>query len=235
MDFVDYYSVLGIDKTATTKDIKSAYRKLARKYHPDLNPHDKNAKRNFQQINEANEVLSDPEKRRKYDQYGKEWQHADQFEKEKHTRSQSSGSGGAAYSGMGAEGDFSDFFESLFGGASGSGRNRQARYRGEDFNAELHLDLADAFKTQKQTLTVNSKKIRISIRQESKTDRQSKLRVMVVREQMADRLVIYILHFQSPITLVLNGPGMICLPKLVLIFTQQFWEATSQLTPSAGK
>ena len=69
MTFVDYYKILGIDKTATPKDIKNAYRKLARKHHPDLNPNDKDAKRNFQQINEANEVLSDPEKRKKYDQY----------------------------------------------------------------------------------------------------------------------------------------------------------------------
>jgi curved DNA-binding protein len=73
MDFVDYYKLLGIEKTATAKDIKNAFRKLARKYHPDLNPNDKDAKRKFQQINEANEVLSDPEKRKKYDQYGKDW------------------------------------------------------------------------------------------------------------------------------------------------------------------
>ena len=62
MDFIDYYKILGIDKNATPKEIKNAYRKLARKYHPDLNPNDKDAKKNFQQINEANEVLSDPEK-----------------------------------------------------------------------------------------------------------------------------------------------------------------------------
>jgi len=91
MIFIDYYKILGIDKTATSKDIKNAYRKLARKYHPDLNPNDKDAKRNFQQINEANEVLSDPEKRKKYDQYGKEWQHAEQFEKAKQQQEQSSG------------------------------------------------------------------------------------------------------------------------------------------------
>ena len=79
--YIDYYKILGIDKNATQEEIKKAYRKLARKHHPDLNPNDKNAKSNFQQINEANEVLSDPEKRKKYDQYGKDWQHAEQFEK----------------------------------------------------------------------------------------------------------------------------------------------------------
>jgi curved DNA-binding protein len=162
MDFVDYYKLLGIDKTATTKDIKNAYRKLARKYHPDLNPKDKDAKRNFQQINEANEVLSDPEKRKKYDHYGKDWQHSEQFEKQKQYQQQSSNSREARYSGSQSEGDFSDFFESMFGGA-GAGRGRQVKYRGEDFTAELHLELIDAYKTQKQTLTVNGKKIRITI------------------------------------------------------------------------
>src|ERR1700757_3248036 len=79
MDFVDYYKALGVEKNASAEDIKKAYRKLARKLHPDLNPNDKEAHKKFQQINEANEVLSDPEKRKKYDQYGKDWQHADQF------------------------------------------------------------------------------------------------------------------------------------------------------------
>jgi curved DNA-binding protein len=165
MDFVDYYKILGIDKTATLKDIKSAYRKMARKYHPDLNPNDKDANRNFQQINEANEVLSDPEKRKKYDQYGKDWQHAEEFEKARQyqEQEQSSGSRGARYSGGESEADFSGFFESLFGGAAGAGRNRQVKYRGDDINAELHLELIDAYKTHKQTFTVNTKNIRITI------------------------------------------------------------------------
>jgi len=163
MDFVDYYKILGIDKTATEKDIKNSYRKLARKYHPDLNPNDKDSNRKFQQINEANQVLSDPEKRKKYDQYGKEWQHADEFEKQNQYREQSSNQSGHRFSGGQSEGDFSDFFENLFGGSAGAGRSRQAKYRGEDFNAELHLNLIDAYKTQKQTLTVNGKKIRITI------------------------------------------------------------------------
>jgi len=81
MAFVDYYKVLGIDKTASADDIKKAYRKLARKYHPDVNPNDNEAKQRFQEINEANEVLSDPEKRKKYDQYGEHWQHGEEYEK----------------------------------------------------------------------------------------------------------------------------------------------------------
>jgi len=163
MTFIDYYKILGIDKTATPKDIRTAYRKLARKYHPDLNPNDKDAKKNFQQINEANEVLSDPEKRKKYDQYGKDWQHAEVFDKAKQYREQSSDSGGTWYSETQPEGDFSRFFESMFGGSAGASRSRQVKYRGEDYNAELHLDLLAAYKTHKQTLTVNGKKIRITI------------------------------------------------------------------------
>ena len=159
MDFVDYYKLLGIAKTATPKEIKSAYRKLARKHHPDLNPNDKDAKKNFQQINEANEVLSDPEKRKKYDQYGKDWQHADQFEQQRQQRGQSRYTGGQEYS-SDDDSDFSSFFESMFGG---SGRKSQTKFRGQDFNAELKLNLTDAVKTNQQTLTVNGKNIRITI------------------------------------------------------------------------
>jgi curved DNA-binding protein len=162
MDYVDYYKLLGIEKSATQKDIKSAYRKLARKYHPDLNPNDKDAKRKFQQINEANEVLSDPVKRKKYDQYGKDWQHSDQFEQHSQYRQQTAGQKKYAQTQSGE--DFSDFFESLFGGgASGFGRTRQAKFRGEDFNAELQLELKDAYTTHKRTLNVNGAKIRITI------------------------------------------------------------------------
>jgi len=163
MDFVDYYKILGVDKTAESKDIKNAYRKLARKYHPDLNPNNTDAKTNFQKINEANEVLSDPEKRKKYDQYGKDWQHADDFEKQKQQQSQTYGSRGASYSGGQYEGDFSDFFASMFGGGARSGSGRQAKYKGEDYTTEIHLELIDAYKTHKQTLTVNGKNIRITI------------------------------------------------------------------------
>ena len=163
MDYVDYYKLLGIEKSATPQEVKNAYRKLARKFHPDLNPDDKDSKINFQKINEANEVLSDPEKRKKYDQYGKDWQHSEQFEKENRTRQQSPFTDEARYSGMGTDGDFSDFFESIFGKAGGSSGNRKVKYRGEDFSAELHLELENAFKTHKQTLTVNGQKIRITI------------------------------------------------------------------------
>lgn len=164
MDFVDYYKILGVDKNATDDQIKKAYRKLARKLHPDLNPNDKEAHKKFQQVNEANEVLSDPEKRKKYDQYGKDWQHADEFERAKQSNRRSSYDSGHPFSGDTAEGaDFSDFFESLFGGAGGSPRNSQAKFRGQDYNAELQLGLRDAYITHQQTLTVNGKNVRITI------------------------------------------------------------------------
>src|ERR1035437_7894070 len=143
MTFIDYYKILGIEKTATAADIKNAYRKLARKYHPDLNPNNKDAHTNFQQINEANEVLSDVEKRKKYDQYGKDWKQSDQFENAQ--RNQQSSQRNANFS-SGSDSDFSDFFASMFGGAgAGGARSRHAKYRGEDLNAELHLELIEAY------------------------------------------------------------------------------------------
>jgi curved DNA-binding protein len=163
MDFIDYYKILGVEKNASSDDIKKAYRKMARKYHPDINPNDKDAQKKFQQVNEANEVLSDELKRKQYDQSGKDWRRAEEFEKSKQTRNQhNSNSGEYTYSG-GAS-DFSDFFESMFGrpgGATGGGR--EVKFRGQDFHADLNLSLLDAYLTHKQTLNVNGKEIRITI------------------------------------------------------------------------
>lgn len=162
MDFIDYYKVLGVDKNAPQDDIKKAYRKLARKLHPDLNPNDKEAHKKFQQINEANEVLSDPEKRKKYDQYGKDWQHAGQFEQS--GQSQQRGFGKETFTGDFSDNDFSDFFTSMFGDKGTTGfRQRQTKFRGEDYHADLKLNLTDVYKTHQQVLTVNNKNIRITI------------------------------------------------------------------------
>ncbi|HEY6902454.1 MAG TPA: J domain-containing protein [Puia sp.] len=170
MDFIDYYKVLGVNKTASQDEIRSAYRKLARKFHPDLNPNDKEANKKFQQINEANEVLSDPEKRKKYDQYGKDWQHAEAFEKAQQEAGQNRGqrrtyTNRAFDEATGDEEGFSDFFESLFGNATGrSNRSgRRTSFRGQDYQAELQLSLADAATTHTRVLTVNGKNIRITI------------------------------------------------------------------------
>lgn len=164
MAFVDYYQILGIQKTASEKDIKAAYRKLARKYHPDVNPNDQEAQKKFQELNEANEVLSDPEKRKKYDQYGKDWEHGEEYEKARKARASSPNYGGGYSSGGGD--NFSDFFESMFGGNSGFGgarSGRQTKFRGQDYQAEVHLTLTEAYETHKQTLTVNGKNIRITV------------------------------------------------------------------------
>ena len=166
MDFIDYYKTLGINKDASESEIKAAYRKLARKYHPDLNPNDKEANKKFQQINEANEVLSDPEKRKKYDQYGQDWKHAEEFEKARQSQGrQQSDAGNYHFSGGEDDSRFSDFFSSMFGSGGGfEGRGgRQTKFRGEDYNAELHLGLTDAYTTHQQTLSVNGKNIRITI------------------------------------------------------------------------
>ena len=104
MAYIDYYQVLGVDKKASQDDIKRAFRKLARKYHPDLNPNDATAKDKFQAINEANEVLSDPEKRKKYDEYGEHWKHADEFEAQKRAQQQAGGFGGFGGAGFGGSG-----------------------------------------------------------------------------------------------------------------------------------
>ena len=167
MAFIDYYKILGIDKTATDADIKKAYRKLARKYHPDLNPDNKEAEQKFKEINEANEVLSHPENRKKYDQYGENWQHSEEFEKaqqqRQYQRSTGQQGGFGGFEGFSGGGDYSDFFESMFGNRASGGRSRTAAFKGGDYNAELHLDLKDVYTTQKRELTINGKKIRLTI------------------------------------------------------------------------
>lgn len=185
MAYIDYYKILGVDKTATQDDIKKAFRKLARQYHPDLNPNDANAKEKFQAINEANEVLSDPEKRKKYDEYGENWKHADEFEAQRKAYQNQQGGGGGGdgeywystdgthFSGFGGEGmhgfggngsGFSDFFEELFGHrGAGAGRGAHGAFKGQDIQGELQLTLREAATTHKQTFSVNGENLRITV------------------------------------------------------------------------
>ena len=164
MAVVDYYKTLGLSKTASEKDIKKAYRKLARKYHPDLNPNDKDAEIKFKEINEANEVLSNPENRKKYDQYGEHWQNSEAYEQSKRQQQQQQRAyqGQSGQAGGYSQHDFEDIFGNMFGGQA-SGGQRTSRFRGQDFNAELQLDLKDVYEDHKRTLTVNNKNIRITI------------------------------------------------------------------------
>ena len=161
MAFIDYYKILEIDKSATVDDIKKAYRKMARKYHPDLNPNDAVAVAKFKEINEANEVLSNPENRKKYDKYGKDWKHADELDKQKeqqqYNRSQQSNYGNAS------ENDYSDFFESMFGGGASRGNRSQVKCKGQDLNAELKLNIRDVYTTHKHTIIINGKNVRFTI------------------------------------------------------------------------
>jgi len=166
MAYIDYYKILGIAKNASQDDVKKAYKKLARKFHPDLNPNDSDAHRKFQEINEANEVLSDAEKRKKYDQYGENWKHADQYEAHQQAYGQqgSRGDGNGAFWSSGDAGEFSDFFESMFGaGRGGGGRGGNYNFRGQDYTSELHISLMDAAKTHQQVLAVNGKNLRITV------------------------------------------------------------------------
>jgi curved DNA-binding protein len=175
MAYIDYYKILGVDKSATQDDIKKAYRKLARKLHPDLNPDDKEAERQFKELNEANEVLSNPENRAKYDKYGEHWKHGEEYEKaqqqQRQYQNQNHGEQfGSGYSGanFGESEDFSDFFQSMFGGAGGGfGRSSRGsasgKFKGQDVQAELTLSLKDAATTHSQTFEINGKKVRITI------------------------------------------------------------------------
>ena len=168
MAFIDYYKILGVPENASQEEIKRAYRKLAKQYHPDLNKDNPHAKAKFQEINEANEVLSDAEKRRRYDEYGEHWKHSEEFEAQKrrasHSNSQEFNFGGFEGFGdftqsTGNASGFSDFFEQLFGSRF---RGTQQR-RGHDLQATLQLSLHDAATTHRQHFEVNGEKIAITI------------------------------------------------------------------------
>jgi curved DNA-binding protein len=163
MAFVDYYKILGLGKDATAEEIKKAYRKLARKYHPDLNPNDKVAEQKFKELNEANEVLGNPENRKKYDQYGSDWKHADEINQAKQQQQQGYSRASSSRSDF-SESDYSDFFESMFGG--GNERRRaggNAQFRGQNFHSEMTLHIKDILQSQKQILSINGKKVNITI------------------------------------------------------------------------
>jgi curved DNA-binding protein len=177
VDFKDYYATLGVAKTASEKEIKQAFRKLARKYHPDVNPGDKGAEARFKEINEANEVLGDPEKRKKYDELGANWR---MYEQAQRGGGQTAGGanpfaqwgyspGGSGFRTMtedevsemfgGDDGPFSDFFKTFFGGAGAGSeprgtRTRQRNTKGRDVEHEIELDLEDALRGTVQRLGI---------------------------------------------------------------------------------
>jgi len=174
MAYIDYYKTLGVSKTASADDIKKAYRKLARKYHPDMNPNDKEAEKKFKEINEANEVLSNAENRAKYDKYGEHWKHGEEYEKAQEQQRQyqqqqqqygqyGGFSDGGGYGGSFEGEDFSDFFQNMFGGGRSTRGSASGKFKGNDIQAEMALSLRDAAKTHQQMFEVNGKKVRITI------------------------------------------------------------------------
>jgi molecular chaperone DnaJ len=160
----DYYKILGLNRTSSEKDIKAAYRKLARQYHPDVNPGNKTAEATFKQINEAYEVISDPEKRKKFDQYGDQWQYGDQMAE--HARQQQASQGSRNF-GQGAaggqpfsfeEGDLEGVFGDLFAGRSGGTRHRAPPRprRGQDVEHPVEVTLEEAFSGALRNLSMQS-------------------------------------------------------------------------------
>lgn len=170
MEYKDYYKILGVDKKASQEDIKKAFRKLAVKYHPDKNVGDKKAEEKFKELNEANEVLGDPEKRKKYDELGDNWKYYQQ------QGAQAGGHraqrGGPSFHGQfnaddfGNSGQFSEFFESIFGEQMfGQARSQSKRtYRGEDLRAEMEISLEDAFHGGSKQVFIDQQKINLKLK-----------------------------------------------------------------------
>ncbi len=174
--FKDYYKILGVSKTATQDEIKKAYRKLARKYHPDKNKGDKDAEEKFKEINEAYEVLGNPENRKKYDEVGMYWRQYDEYKKAQEQARRQTGFGG--FGGFGSqggspgssfyyEGDLGDL-EDLFG-MFGGGFGRRTTYRtsprkGRDYHAEMTLSLDEVVNGATRIIDLGEKKIRVRIK-----------------------------------------------------------------------
>jgi molecular chaperone DnaJ len=156
----NYYDILGIKKDATEKEIKQAYRKLARKYHPDVNPGDKSAEAKFKEINEAYEVLSDKKNRAKYDKYGDKWQYADQFEQQASQQQayyRDFGQGGPRSSSFhfsGDVGDMDQILEELFGGRAGTYQRRAQPRRGQDLESPIEVSLEEAYHGTNRTISL---------------------------------------------------------------------------------
>lgn len=158
----DYYSILGVKQSATGQDIKKAFRKLARKYHPDINPNDKAAEAKFKQINEAYEVLSDKDKRKKYDKFGDQWPYADQFAKAGGQYQDFSGRdfnyGGGGGGGGGFSGDIGSIFEEILRGGGGTYTRRPRASRGQDLEYAATVTLEEAFSGGMRMLNLQGEK-----------------------------------------------------------------------------
>lgn len=170
MAFIDYYKIMGINKDTPQKDIRPAYTRRAKQFHPDLHPDDPKAKAKFQALNEAYDVLGNPEKRKKYDQYGENWKNAEAFDQQGQQWGQGGGfgeSGGADFDGFdfsqfsGGSGGFSDFFEELFGHG---GRRRSAMHENADMHASVDIDMYTALLGGEIILQTQTSKLRMKVK-----------------------------------------------------------------------
>jgi curved DNA-binding protein len=170
VDYKDYYKILEIDKKATQEEIKKAYRALAKKNHPDKNLGDKKAEERFKLVNEANEVLGDPEKRKQYDELGENWQQNQQ------AYNQQQNSNRQYYQGFGGgnQEDFSDFFEQFFGGRSQN--FRQQPRRGGDYETEMEISLEEAFAGTSRIIQLENEKLRVTTKPGAYTDQQLRIK-----------------------------------------------------------
>jgi len=161
MEFKDYYKILGVSKTATTEDIKKAYRKLAVKYHPDKNQGNKAAEEKFKEANEANDVLSDPEKRKKYDELGDNWKSYQGGGNPFPNQGFNTGSRQRYSSREDDDDRFSDFFEAIFGNRFGGGRGRS---KGDDYKTNVTISLEEAYMGTARLLEVNGEKLQMKFK-----------------------------------------------------------------------
>jgi curved DNA-binding protein len=172
VDYIDYYKILGIDKKATQDEIKKAYRVLAVKLHPDKNPNNKAAEEQFKKINEANTVLSNPEKRKKYDEFGENWQQREQAANQGGGNPFGGASGQQYYGGnegYGGQSDFSDIFEHFFSGKT-RGTGKTQNRKGGDYETEMEISLEEAYNGTSRIIEVDNEKLRITTKKGAYTD-----------------------------------------------------------------
>jgi curved DNA-binding protein len=169
MDYKDYYKILGVAKTANAEDIKKSYRKLAIKYHPDKNPNNTAAEEKFKEINEANEVLGDADKRKKYDDLGEDWKYqqaaGQQGNNGYRQSNRNAGSYQYAKSEQFDETNFSDFFENIFGGKyGGSSQGKSSAFKGQDYTAEVLISIEEAYSGTARLLDLEQQKLQLKIK-----------------------------------------------------------------------
>lgn len=183
MAFIDYYKILGVSKDIPQKDVRRAYLKRAKQFHPDLHPDDPKAKAKFQALNEAYEVINDPEKRKKYDQYGQNWKEAGAFNQGGgagggNGYQWSSATGGSPFEGFDfSGGGFSDFFQNLFGNMGGRGQHASARTSTGEMNAKVNIDLYTALLGGEVIIQIsNGSKIKLKVRPGTQNGTKVRLR-----------------------------------------------------------